>query len=232
MSTSHAHRESRVGPAPRAQAPGPARGSAVRPVSSPPPAATDLELLFGLGTGDARAWAQFSRRFGGLLFGVVAKTCARSGFWVDAEELSDIVQEVNLRLVERDFRRLRLYRPDRGTAVSTWVALIATNTAKDYIRRARSRPAESGTWETLDGLYDPNPSPEEAVLDRQERARLQDRFGALSARDREFLELFLVEALAPEDIATRMGISVNTVYSKKAKLIARLSAQRAGSSRG
>lgn len=231
MSTPRAHREPRLGAAVRLVAPDLAGPSEARPASASPPAATDLDLLLALLTGDARAWTLFSRRFGGLLFGMVAKTCARSGFWVDADELLDIVQEANLRMIERDFRRLRLYRPDRGSSVSTWVALIATSTAKDYIRRTRSRPAQSGPWEALDGLTDPDPNPEELVLDRHERAQLQARLEGLSARDREFLELYLVEALAPEDVAARMGISVNTVYSKKAKLVARLNARPAAFSR-
>jgi RNA polymerase sigma-70 factor (ECF subfamily) len=45
----------------------------------------------------------------------------------------------------------------------------------------------------------------------------------LSARDQEFVELYFQEALPPEEVSRRMGISIATVYSKKAKIQARLS---------
>jgi RNA polymerase sigma-70 factor (ECF subfamily) len=43
----------------------------------------------------------------------------------------------------------------------------------------------------------------------------------LSERDQEFLQAYL-EGKEPEQIASDLGISVSTVYSKKHKILARL----------
>ncbi|MCA9551830.1 MAG: sigma-70 family RNA polymerase sigma factor, partial [Myxococcales bacterium] len=43
-------------------------------------------------------------------------------------------------------------------------------------------------------------------------------------RDRHSSELYYGEGLEPEEIASRMRISVSTVYSKKAKIKTRLRA--------
>mgnify|MGYP002664360506 CR=1 FL=1 len=46
----------------------------------------------------------------------------------------------------------------------------------------------------------------------------------LSRRDQRFVELYFAEARSPESIADEMGVSVATVYSKKAKIKMRLAA--------
>ena len=48
--------------------------------------------------------------------------------------------------------------------------------------------------------------------------------GKLSAKDQAFVRLYFGEGMAPEKIATELGISVKTVYSKKHKIGAKLEA--------
>ena len=68
------------------------------------------------------------------------------------------------------------------------------------------------------------PDPESSVLDRQLRQMATAAIETLSERDRTFVALYFGEAMAPEAVAEALGISVATVYSKKAKITARLGA--------
>ena len=85
-------------------------------------------------------------------------------------------------------------------------------------------PATPTPEEELDRVASPAPSPEAVILDRQRRQLAQEALAQLSPRDREFVELYFGAALTPEGVAEALGVSVATVYSKKAKITARLEA--------
>lgn len=212
--------EDRSAPAPRVVS-----GSGPSPEAQGPvllAESSDLELLAHVMRGEQRAWRVFHRRFHGLIYSCAVKASTESGFYLDSEELSDIVQEVSLRMVDRDFRRLRMYRSDAGTSVATWVGVIAFSTTKDCVRRLRRQRAEVMTESELDRMVSEDAGPEETLEDREQKAFVDARLGELSRRDQEFVRLYFMEAHPAEEVAALMGISVSTVYSKKAKIAARL----------
>src|SRR5262249_53790894 len=61
-------------------------------------------------------------------------------------------------------------------------------------------------------------SPGDSLERRQQWQALFAAIQALPEADRRFLELYYDEELSPEELATRLGITVNTVYSRKTKL--------------
>ncbi len=182
----------------------------------------DAHLLELVLAGDERAWAVFFRRFRPLIASCAVRTSHQTGIWLNAEELNDLVSEVSINMLARDHRRLRLYRPEAGTSLSTWVGLIATSTTRDYLRRKRRDRSTSSSYEELDEICSSYPGPEEILVDRESRALVDATLSGLSARDQEFVEMYFSEAKTPQEIADQMGISVATVYSKKAKIRSRL----------
>ena len=61
-------------------------------------------------------------------------------------------------------------------------------------------------------------NPSEALEGKDEIRLRATRSSELSTGDRLFLEYYYVEELEPEEIARLMGISLNTVYSRKNKI--------------
>ena len=43
-------------------------------------------------------------------------------------------------LNNRDMHKLRTFEPERGHRLSTWIGLLATNTAWDYLRSVARQP--------------------------------------------------------------------------------------------
>lgn len=183
----------------------------------------DSELLAEVLSGSEAGWGVFFRRFRGLILSCALKTAARSGVQLGADDLMDVLGDVSLNLVAHDYRRLRLYRPDGGCSVATWIGVIATSTAKDFLRRARRYRLEPTADAELDRVPCPSEGPEQLLADRQRRSFVDDALAQLSKRDQRFVYLYFAEALSPEAIAEQMGVSVATVYSKKAKIKTRLS---------
>jgi RNA polymerase sigma-70 factor (ECF subfamily) len=184
----------------------------------------DAALLAWVIDGDEAGTRAFLERFRGLIVRTAQVTAERVGVRLGTDELRDVVGEVSLNLIAHDRRRLRLYDASRGSSVSTWIGVIVVSTTRDYLRRARRRPATPTPEEELDRVASPAPSPEAVILDKQRRQLAQQALAQLSPRDREFVELYFGAALTPEGVAEALGVSVATVYSKKAKITARLEA--------
>lgn len=189
--------------------------------ASPP---DDLALLEAVLSGGEGAFEQFYARFRNLVLACVSRVCARSGVRLQADDLADVVSEVTLNMVANDYRRLRLYRTDGGCSVSSWVGVIATSTAHDFLRKERRRRLDPMLDAELERIAAPVEGPDHDLIDRQQRAFVDQALSSFSPRDRHFVELYFVEALDPETIAQKMNVSVSTVYSKKAKIKTRLRA--------
>ncbi len=182
----------------------------------------DVELLAYVINGDEAAWTAFFKRFRGLILSCAIKVSARSGYRLAAADLSDVLGDVSLNMVARNYRRLRQYRVGGGCSVASWVGVIATSTTRDYLRRARRHRLEPIADTELDRHACPNGGPEEVLIDREKRQFVDQALAKLSSRDRQFVHLYYAEAKDPETIAHEMGVSLSTVYSKKAKIKTRL----------
>lgn len=90
--------------------------------------------------GDATAWARFVAASAPLLRGAIRRVLATQG---EESACADVLQEVYLKLCEREAQRLRGYRPGQAR-LSTWLCVVAANTALDHARaRRRARAIEA-----------------------------------------------------------------------------------------
>lgn len=186
--------------------------------------ADDLELLQRVLRQDHDAFEAFYARFKNLILACASRVCARAGVRLQQDDVADLLSEVTLNMVSNDYRRLRLYRTDGGCSVSSWVGVIASSTAHDFLRRERRRRLDPMLDSELERIAAPVDGPDEDLIERQQRQFVDEALTSFSARDRHFVQLYFVEAMAPEAIAEQMNVSVSTVYSKKAKIKTRLRA--------
>ncbi len=185
---------------------------------------SDTQLLRRVLRQDEQAWTEFMRRFRPLIFRCISKVVGRYDSVLSSADPDEIFGEVLLAVVRDDFRKLRLWDSRRGTKLSSWLGMIATNTAYDYLRGTARRPI----LDRIDGIpdiFDPaERSPLDDILEQERRAELNQLLSDYSDKDRTFVALYYAQGLDAEEVADEMGISVKTVYSKKHKLLTRLQA--------
>lgn len=183
-------------------------------------AAEERVFIARLLADDAAAWREFNERYARLISSCIARVTARFGF-TSPDDVREIYATLCLQLLSNDKRKLRTFEPHRGARFSSWLGLLATHTAYDFLRSVRHAPrlAELGK---AAGLSSELPDPSEATLLRERGQLLSRALAALSAKDREFIELYFGQGLPVEEVAQRMRISVKTVYTKKHKLQSRL----------
>lgn len=195
----------------------------------PPPSTwTDGELLANLLARQGCAWVEFSRRFDGLIRSCMSKILRRFDSVLSSADAEDAHGMLMDRLLANDMYPLRAYREGRGMRFSTWIGLLAKNVAYDLLRvRAQQRRlSRSMAGVERSATID---TPESLLVAGENRRQLAEQLALLSERDQTFVRLFYLERRTPSEVASEMSISLNTVYSKKHKLHARLqSALRGG----
>jgi RNA polymerase sigma-70 factor (ECF subfamily) len=181
--------------------------------------ADDIVLVRAVLASEPWAWPAFMVRFERLIVSCIRKALGCYGARAPAEELEDLISAVCFNLVKDDYRKLRLFDPDRGYRLSSWVGLIATNTVIDALRRRDPRhlSLDDPGAPALD-VPTPARGPHELLEGAEEVRALERALAELSPSDRLFLEYTLDYELDPTVIARQMRIAVATVYSRKNKL--------------
>ncbi len=149
----------------------------------------------------------------------------------------DVMQEVWCRLLADDGRRLRLYDPARGKSLAGFVNMVAGQLMANLIEEygARKRRPEGGftAIENAAQAANPAPRPDRVAAERNELDALWRHLDAtLAPAGRLVLKMLYVDRLAPDEIARRLGMSPNTVYSWRFKIKKAAQAFRAAQTDG
>lgn len=130
------------------------------------------------------------------------------------EDAVDVSQETFVKAYSK------LHSFDSASAFYTWLYRIAINTAIDYIRRKKSRPADSldDTKYTESGFepvsYDMTSDPETMLSRGIQKQSLRNAIHSLSEKLRNVIILHDVEGLSQEEVAEILRIPVGTVKSR------------------
>ncbi len=110
-------------------------------------------------------------------------------------------------------------RYDAARPILPWLAVIALRLRRDERRR---RVPDART------MY-ASPAPDELAIAREERARLTRAMESLPEVQRVAIRLFHEEGLSLREVATRLGLAVNTVKSHLHRARAELERRLRGS---
>ena len=120
----------------------------------------------------------------------------------------------------REMRKLRLFDPTRGLKLSSWVALLAGNAARDFLRSHRRRPATLSTTGEVDRIDDRDLFEETASRERCSHAL--DALRTFPSQDQLLLLMLHVEEASVDEIARACGGSDKTVYTRAHRIRAQV----------
>jgi RNA polymerase sigma-70 factor (ECF subfamily) len=166
----------------------------------------DQTLVTAAQRGDQAALDALVRRYHGPLAQFLDRMLG------DPEAAGDVAQETLLKMI----RALPRYQP--RAKFSTWLYTIATNLARDHLRRSRHRDR----WQQ--SLDDPDHGPDEPatehglVADRAvltlTREDVRRALETLSPEHRAVMLLHYFEGLSYKEIAQALGCTIGTVGSR------------------
>ncbi len=181
----------------------------------------DEELLAGMLANLPGAWRVFQQRYDRLVHRCITKVTRRFSQLISADDVREIYATLYVSLLANDKHKLRSFDPARGNRFSSWIGLLAINCAYDYLRSLRREPHRECLAEASDLAAD-TADPFEITAEHEQARIAESALQDFSEKDRTFAFLYFAEGMEPEAIATRMNISVKTVFSKKHKIQSRL----------
>ncbi|MBD3343926.1 MAG: sigma-70 family RNA polymerase sigma factor [Chitinivibrionales bacterium] len=132
------------------------------------------------------------------------------------EDVDDVFQEIFVNLLKDGCRALKKYDYTKAR-FSTYLLTITKNRTINYIRQKWRRNVVLHEEFMCGGDFSDD------LLEFKERKEMLDKaVSDLSPKDRLFFKLYYKDSLPPDKIALVLGISKDSVYAKKAKLIHKL----------
>jgi RNA polymerase sigma-70 factor (ECF subfamily) len=163
----------------------------------------DRDLLQRCVAGDQGAWDEFVRRTRSAI--QRGATIALRKFRVtDKESIENVHQQVYVELLRDGRKTLRTYRGDSD--LEGWVAVIAMRTA---YRLMRQRAPEAPLPDLLPAAA--TPAPGEKAERSEFLNQLDAAFRKLDPREAALLRLSYYEEMSYKDIASTLGIPLNSV---------------------
>jgi RNA polymerase sigma-70 factor, ECF subfamily len=164
-----------------------------------------------------RLWGELVGRYERLIVSCVVKALRRYGATFSRDDLDDLTGDVWLALLRDDMRKLRQYDAARGFRIASFLGLVATNVTIDHLR---ARQAEAAP---LDEVVEDYASlraeaPRDLVEAREEAELARAALEQLSGDERAFVVDCFREERSPEELARALGVTTNTVYSRKFKI--------------
>jgi len=174
-----------------------------------------------LSGGDRSAWEAFVRKYSKLIWNAIHKAFRTYSFRYSPEDLEDMYSSVFLALIDNDFKKLRQFKNENACSLSTWLSIITVRMTIDHMRKDKSRfivePAKEGT--EIFELIPDNAYNADALLENKEKIDiLRKSVNILPPKDRMIYDLLFIKGLSNEETARSIGISVNTLYSRKHRI--------------
>ena len=171
------------------------------------------DLLAQCLDGHRWAWDAFVSRYAPVILRAVRHILRTYSPAMARQTAEDIVQDVFVKLIDRDFRLLRTHDSARAS-LSTWLTIVARSTTIDFLRRKRLATIP----------LDQAPPGETSSQDPPQLSSPTEELptGLLTPRQRLILQLLFDRAMSPEDISQLLRISPQAVRSCKHKAIQRL----------
>lgn len=174
----------------------------------------EADLVRQCVAGDREAWRRLLQRFGALVAHAVRQTLQRVLKKVDPNQVDDAVQSVWLSLCADGCRRLRGF--EGKSALSTWLTVLSTRRALDFIRTEMRKGALRHVHlddEERDLVKELQAPEEEESFSLDEFFLLYETMERLPADDRLILKMYYLDGLSYRSIAEVLKVAPNTVSS-------------------
>ena len=170
--------------------------------------------------GDDSVWNTFVDRYTPSIYRAVQLTVAprlKPGSAELPDLIGDIVQEIFLRLVDRDYRLLRSYDSSRSAPV-TWLSIVARSTALNHLRKIKPGREENLSEYDIDSIMAP-------PAEEPEKIELPEKL--LSPRQETVLRLLFDQDMSVREAARTLGVEEQSIRSAKHRALTRLRAHYA-----
>jgi RNA polymerase sigma factor (sigma-70 family) len=151
------------------------------------------------------------------VYEAVQWACLRYRGRVRRDELDDFTQQIILKLIEEDFRRLRLF--NFNFSFKTWLQRVVDN----HVYKCSCRRKETESFDEVDlGELIYSPPQDQDIYAAEQWKLLFRALGRLSEQERLLYQLCFLFDQDTRKVATVFNINVKNVYKRKQALVLKL----------
>ncbi|MCU0716353.1 MAG: sigma-70 family RNA polymerase sigma factor [Pirellula sp.] len=161
----------------------------------------DRELLDKCLAKDSAAWQEFTDRFLALIVHVVNHTAAARNIQITADSRDDLVAEVFLSWIDKDFAPLRRFRGN--SSLATYLTVIARRVIVRRLSQLRIPTPHNNAVSEL-----PNARP---FANSPDPIDFQAALEKLSPNEATALRMFHLDGCSYQEIGSRIGMPENSV---------------------
>ena len=186
----------------------------------------DLKLVQSCLKKDQQSWAEFILRYSRLIYNYIHSVLSVKGRTLSPEQIEDIFQELFHTLIKDNYKKLSTYQGINGCSLASWLRKVTINFTIDYLRKLK--PAVSLDQEDEEGfvlkdaLKDFSPGAKELLSQEDRRKTLQDCIDLLEINEQYFLELYLNQRIALDEIKAHLKISRGALDMRKGRIFQKL----------
>ena len=176
--------------------------------------AEELTLVHGCIAGDTESWRALMKQFGALVAHAVRTTLFRVLKQADPNLVDDAVQSIWLTLCADQCRRLRGF--EGNSALSTWLTVLSTRRALDFIRSEMRKGSMKHVHlddEDRDIVKELRAPEDEEQFSMDELFLLYEAMERLPEDDRLVLKMYYLDGLSYRSISGVLKVAPNTVSS-------------------
>jgi RNA polymerase sigma factor (sigma-70 family) len=181
------------------------------------PVVNEAQLLQGCIAGDKQSWDIFVKHFSRLIYHSIYKTLRVNDKPTAPDDVNDLFQDIFTAFCADRCKKLRVFDPEKGLTLSSWIRMIAVRTTIDHIRKSK----DTASLEDIP-IAPSQPGNQESVMDRESQESLQGLLEELPVKDKLLIELSYMRELPPEEVARMLHISVGAFYTRKNRIIEKL----------
>lgn len=178
--------------------------------------------------GDRDAWYAFVIKYSNLIYHSLYQTFKAKNFLFNSQVTDDLYQDVFLSLVKDKFKKLRQFEGKNNCSLASWLRMIASRTAIDFIRSHKSNisleSASADGDDLIETLSNERELPDKSIEKLEWYQLLRGLIEGLSPKDRYLFELWVNQELPDREIAQILNLSIDSVYMRKNRLKEKLKA--------
>jgi RNA polymerase sigma-70 factor (ECF subfamily) len=182
------------------------RRNSLRPVSPADEAASDVDLIARVKSGNSEALDEIYRRYASPVYSLIWKILQ------NPEESEDVALDVFWQI----WRQATSYDSSRG-APPAWIFTLARSRAIDRLRARHRKEDRTISFDDPAVILDPldqEATPDQVASYRQNRDAVREAMKVLSAPQREAVELAFFQGLTHVEIADKLRLPLGTVKTR------------------
>lgn len=172
---------------------------------------------------DKKSWDLFVERYSKLIYSTLHHVLGEKGFTDKKDIVDELFNETFVALMKDNAKKLQQFQG--RCSLASWIRLITTNVAIDYLRRLKP------TVTSLDDDPEEGPSLADVIADEktqgiretlsgeEEKEIFSMVFKELDVKDQLLLRLLFIDETSSEEAAEIMGLTKEAIYMRKSRLI-------------